>query len=60
MSDSDEEGLTTAMGIENGEVVIFWPTREDAPVLRFDPETADQFADKIKETAQKARDMRAT
>jgi len=57
MSDSDEESLTTALAIENGEVLVFWPHREDAPVLRFDPETADQFADAIKEKAQEARDL---
>jgi hypothetical protein len=57
MSDSDEEGLTTALAIENGEVLIFWPHREDAPVLRFKPDSADQFADAIKEKAQEARDL---
>jgi hypothetical protein len=57
MSDPDEEGLITALAIENGEVLIFWPHREDAPVLRFDPDSADQFADAVKEKAQEARDL---
>lgn len=56
MSD-DEEGLTTALAIEDGEVIVFWPQREDAPVLRFEPDSADQFADAIKKKAQEARDL---
>lgn len=56
MSD-DEDSLKTAFAIENGKVIIFWPDQEDAPVLRLDPDTADQFADTIKEKAQRARDL---
>lgn len=57
MSDSDEEGLTTALAIEDGKVLVFWPDQEDAPVLQLDPDSADQFADAIKKKAQEARDL---
>jgi len=56
MSDHESEGenkVITRMGIENGEVVIFWS--ELIATIRFDPDSADQFADAIKEKAQEAR-----
>lgn len=59
MSDHESEGenpVTTRMGIENGEVVIFWS--ELIATIRFDPNSADQFADEIKRLAQKARDLK--
>ena len=43
------------MGIENGEVVIFGS--ELIATIRFDPDSADQFADAIKEKAQEARNL---
>ncbi|MCH7987834.1 MAG: hypothetical protein IID46_01650 [Planctomycetes bacterium] len=58
MSDHESEGenpVTTRMGIENGEVVIFWS--ELIATIRFDPDSADQFADAIKEKAQEARNL---
>jgi len=58
MSDHKSEGenkVVTRMGIENGEVVIFWS--ELIATIRFDPDSADQFADAIKEKAQEARNL---
>lgn len=58
MSDHESEGenkVVTRMGIENGEVVIFWS--ELIATIRFDPDSADQFADAIKEKAQQARGL---
>lgn len=58
MSDHESEGenkVVTRMGIENGEVVIFWS--ELIATIRFDPDSADQFADAIKEKAQEARNL---
>lgn len=59
MSDHESEGenkVTTRMGIENGEVVIFWS--ELIATIRFDPDSADQFADTIKAYAQRVREMK--
>ncbi len=59
MSDYESEGenkVVTRMGIENGEVVIFWS--ELIATIRFDPDSADQFADAIKKHAQQARDLK--
>jgi hypothetical protein len=58
MSDHESEGenkVITHMGVENGEVVIFWS--ELIATIRFDPDSADQFADAIKEKAQEARNL---
>jgi uncharacterized protein YheU (UPF0270 family) len=58
MSDHESEGenkVVTRMGVENGEVVIFWS--ELIATIRFDPDSADKFADAIKEKAQQARDL---
>lgn len=59
MSDYESEGenkVTTRMGIENGEVVIFWS--ELIATIRFEPDSADEFADAIKAFAQRAREMK--
>lgn len=59
MSDHESEGenkVITRMGIENGEVVIFWS--ELIATIRFDPDSADQFADAVKVFAQRARDLK--
>lgn len=60
MSDHESEGenkVTTRMGIENGEVVIFWS--ELIATIRFEPDSADEFADAIKARAQQAREMKS-
>lgn len=59
MSDHESEGenkVTTRMGIENGEVVVFWS--ELIATIRFEPDSADEFADVIKACAQQAREMK--
>jgi len=59
MSDHESEGenkVTTRMGVENAEVVIFWS--ELIATIRFDPDSADEFADAIKILAKKAREMK--
>ncbi len=59
MSDYESEGdnkVITRMGIEDGKVVIFWS--ELIATIRFDPDSADQFADAIKKHAQQARDLK--
>lgn len=52
----DENKVTTRMGVENGEVVIFWS--ELIATIRFEPDSADEFADAIKARAQQAREMK--
>ena len=59
MSDHESEGenkVTTRMGIENGEVVVFWS--ELIATIRFEPDSADEFADALKVLAQQAREMK--
>ena len=59
MSDHESEGenkVTTRIGVENGEVVIFWS--ELIATIRFEPDSADEFADVIKACAQQAREMK--
>jgi uncharacterized protein YheU (UPF0270 family) len=53
----DENKVTTRMGVENGEVVIFWS--ELIATIRFEPDSADEFADAIKARAQQAREMKS-
>jgi hypothetical protein len=49
----DENKVVTRMGVENGKVVIFWS--ELIATIRFEPDSADQFADAIKKQAEIAR-----
>lgn len=55
VNEEDEGAITTAIGIENGRVMIIWP--KPITWIAFDPDTADQFADRIKARAQQAREM---
>ena len=55
LNEDDEGGITTAIGIEDGRVMIIWP--KPITWIAFDPDSADQFADRIKARAQQARDM---
>ena len=55
MNEEDEGGLVTAIGIENGRVIIRWP--KPVAWVAFDPDTADKFADTVKVRAQEAREL---
>ena len=57
MSDDKQQSAATAIGIENGKVVIYWPELDDSPVLVYDPDSADQFADTVKQKAQRCREL---
>ena len=58
MSNDDElQSAATAIGIENGEVIIYWPELDGSPVLHYDPDSADQFADTVKQKAQRCREL---
>ncbi len=56
VNDEDDGSITTGIGIENGRVMIIWP--KPITWIAFDPDSADQFADRIKLRAQQAREMR--
>lgn len=55
LNDEDEGGIQTAIGIENGRVMIIWP--KPISWIAFDPDSADEFADAVKARAQEAREL---
>ncbi len=55
LNEEDEGAISTAIGIEDGKVMILWP--KPVTWIAFPPDLADQFADAIKERAQEARDL---
>lgn len=55
MNTEDEGTIQTAIGVENGKVMIVWPKL--ISWIAFDPDSADVFADTIKMRANEVRDL---
>ena len=55
LNEEDEGELITAIGIENGRVMVQWP--QPITWVAFDPDKADEFADTLKRRAQEAREL---
>lgn len=53
LNDDDEGSISTAVGMDNGRVMILWP--KPITWIAFNPDAAEEFADLVKATAQKAR-----
>jgi len=55
LNDDDEGSIQTAIGIDDGRVMILWP--KPITWIAFDPDSADEFADAVKARAQEAREF---